>query len=164
LSLLEHRLAEPVQRRISPSRRLAGGNQGAIAELGAEVPSGTRHFNRAIQRRAHGDPADRPGDVISRHGLKEFRWQPNRRAVSGFIGDALDEAGRTNERIVFSSARSSHAGSARVPTRSWQVRYVLAGVGTSANESLVMKYFARGLPAYFLPITRAKSSTELRGR
>jgi hypothetical protein len=42
--------------------------------------------------------------------------------------------------------------------------YVLAGVGMSANESLVMKYFARGLPAYFLPITRAKSSTELRGR
>ena len=32
---------------------------------------GTGHFNRAIQWRAHGDPADRLGDVISRHGLNE---------------------------------------------------------------------------------------------
>jgi len=24
-------------------------------------------------------------------GLNEYRWQPNRRSVSGFIGDALDE-------------------------------------------------------------------------
>ena len=30
--------------------------------------------------------------------------------------------------------------------------------------SLVMKYLARGVPAHFLPITRAKSSTELRDR
>lgn len=30
--------------------------------------------------------------------------------------------------------------------------------------SLVMKYLAMGVPAYFLPINRAKSSTELRGR
>lgn len=32
------------------------------------------------------------------------------------------------------------------------------------HGSLVMKYLARGVPAYFSPITRAKSSTELRGR
>ena len=50
-----------------------------------------RHFNRAIQKRADGDPADRLGNVVSRPGLNEYRWQPNRRSVSGFIGDALDE-------------------------------------------------------------------------
>src|SRR5215471_14414425 len=33
-----------------------------------------------------------------------------------------------------------------------------------ASHSLVMKYLARGVPVYFSPITRAKSSTELRGR
>ena len=63
---------------------------------------GTGHFNRAIQWRAHGDPADRLGDVISRHGLNEYRWQPNRRSVSGFIGDALDELEelrRVNDRV-----------------------------------------------------------------
>src|SRR4051794_14271690 len=32
------------------------------------------------------------------------------------------------------------------------------------QASLVMKYLARGVPAYFSPINRAKSSTELRGR
>jgi hypothetical protein len=149
LSLLEHRLAEPVQRRISPSRRLAGGNQGAIAELGAEVPRarvdgnlgrvvtregvlpeqrietellGTRHFNRAIQRRAHGDPADRPGDVISRHGLKECRWQPNRRAASGFIGDALmKQAGRTSGLFSVPPVRVMLVAPG-CPPPSWQVR------------------------------------------
>lgn len=32
------------------------------------------------------------------------------------------------------------------------------------QDSLVMKYLASGVPAYFSPIRRAKSSTELRGR
>ncbi len=32
------------------------------------------------------------------------------------------------------------------------------------QDSLVMNYSAMGVPAYFLPIMRAKSSTELRGR
>jgi hypothetical protein len=32
------------------------------------------------------------------------------------------------------------------------------------QDSLVMKYLARGVPANFLPIKLAKSSTELRGR
>lgn len=51
---------------------------------------------------------------------------------------------------------AAHGGHRRrsQPSRRWRDTY----------ESLLMKYFARGLPAYFLPITRAKSSTELRGR
>jgi hypothetical protein len=32
------------------------------------------------------------------------------------------------------------------------------------HGSLVMKYEARGAPAYFLPVNRTKSSAELRGR
>src|SRR4029079_742622 len=98
--------------------RVVGRNQRALTELGPEVPRvrghhdlpavasrgefltdqfiktellGTGHFHRAIQRRAHGDPGDRPGDVVSRHRLNEYRWQANRRAVSRFVGDALDE-------------------------------------------------------------------------
>ena len=51
----------------------------------------TRHFNSAIHWCARGDPADRLGDVISRHGLNERRGQPNHRSVGGVIGDALDE-------------------------------------------------------------------------
>src|SRR5438477_1729978 len=50
-----------------------------------------RHFNGAIRWRAHRDPADRLGDVVSRHGLNQHGRQPNRRADSGFISDALDE-------------------------------------------------------------------------
>src|SRR4029450_10115884 len=104
-------------------------NQRALADFGPEIPRGgvsahpagvvagaealtdqfietellgTGHFNRAIQWRAHGDPADRLGDVISRHRLNEYRWQPNRRSLSGFIGDALDELEelrRVNDRV-----------------------------------------------------------------
>src|SRR6185295_16295071 len=62
----------------------------------------TRHFNRAIHWRADGDSADRLGDVISRHRLNEYRWQPNRRSLGGFSGDALDELEelrRVNDRI-----------------------------------------------------------------
>jgi hypothetical protein len=69
LSLLEHRLAEPVQRRISPSRRLAGGNQGAIAELGAEVP------------RARVD--DNLGRVVTREGVL-----PEQRIETELLGPA----------------------------------------------------------------------------
>ena len=129
LSLLVHRLAEPLLEADLAESRVAGRNQRALAEFGPEVPRvrvddnlagivaraealtdqfietellGTGHFNRAIQWRAHGDPADRLGDVISRHGLNEYRWQPNRRSVSGFIGDALDELEelrRVNDRV-----------------------------------------------------------------
>lgn len=56
---------------------------------------GTDRFNRAIQWRAHGEPADRFDDLISRHGLNECRRQPNRRSVSSFISDALDELERS---------------------------------------------------------------------
>ena len=116
--MLECGLAEPLLKADLPEPRVAGRNQRALVELGPEVPRvriddniavvvarsealtdqvietellGTGHFNRAIQRRTRGDPADRLGDVISRHRLNEDRWHPNRRSDSGFIGDALDE-------------------------------------------------------------------------
>ena len=114
------------------SRRVArspAGNQRALAELGPEVARvrvddnlarvvaraealadqlietellRASHFNGAVQWRAHGDPPDRLGDVISRHRLNEDRWQPNRRSVSRLIGDALDELEelrRVNDRV-----------------------------------------------------------------
>ena len=129
LPVLECGLAEPFLEADLAESRLAGGNQRALAELGPEVPRvridhnlagvvprgealadqfieterlGTGHINRAVQWLAHGDPADRLGDVISRHGLNEHRWQPNRRPDSGFIGDALDELEelrRANDRV-----------------------------------------------------------------
>src|SRR5262245_41751427 len=81
----------------------AGGNQGAPAELGAKVPCvwvrhdlagvvarpetltdqlieaellWTGHFDRAIDRCAHGDPADSLGDVLGRYWLDEHGRQP----------------------------------------------------------------------------------------
>src|SRR6185295_13298416 len=129
LPLLEHGLAEPLLEADLAESRVVGRNQRALAELGPEVPGvrvddnlagvvaraqaltdqlietellGTGHLNRAIQRRAHGDPADRRGDVISRHGLNEHRWHPHRRSIRGFIGDALDELEelrRVNNRV-----------------------------------------------------------------
>jgi hypothetical protein len=63
---------------------------------------GTGDFNRAIEWRPHGNFFDGFGDIISRHGLNEYRRQPNRRPVSGFIGDAdheLEELRRVNDRV-----------------------------------------------------------------
>src|SRR5262245_41185117 len=98
--------------------RMASRDQRALAELGSEVPRvrvddnlarvvacgepltdqfietkllGTGHLNRAVQWCAHRSPGDRLGDVLTRHRLNEHRWQPNRRSLSGFIGDARDE-------------------------------------------------------------------------
>ena len=69
-----------------PERAKALTNQLVEAEL-----LRTGYFHRAIDWRAHRDPADCLGDVVSRHGLNEDRGQPNCRAVSGFIGDPFDE-------------------------------------------------------------------------
>jgi hypothetical protein len=112
-------------RRVARRRR----NQRALVELGPEVPRvrindhlagvvaraealtdqfieaellGTGDLNRAIDWRAHRDLADGLDDVISRHGLNEYRWQPNRRSISRFIGDArdeLEELRRVNDRV-----------------------------------------------------------------
>jgi hypothetical protein len=111
LSPLERRLAEPLLEADLAELRVVARNQRALAEFGPEVPRvrvddnlagvvargkaltdqlietellGTGHFNRAIQRRGL-------GDVISGHGLNEYRWQANRRPLSGVIGDARDE-------------------------------------------------------------------------
>ena len=116
--MVEHRLAEPFLEADLAESRVVGRHQRTLAEFGSEIPRvrvnnnlagvvtraealtdqlieterlGTGHFNRAIQWRAHGDPADRLRNVISRHRLNEYRWQPNRRSVSGVIGDSLDE-------------------------------------------------------------------------
>jgi hypothetical protein len=70
-SLLQHRLAKPLAKADLAKSRLAGRN-----------------------------PADRLGDIISRHGLNEYRWPPNRGSDGGFIRDALDELeelGRVND-------------------------------------------------------------------
>ncbi len=115
---MEHRLAEPFLKADLAESRGTGRNQRALGELGPEVPRvrvndnlagviacvkaltdqfietellGTRHFNHAIQRRAHGNQGDRVRDVISRHRLNEYVRQPHRRPVRGFVGDALDE-------------------------------------------------------------------------
>ena len=63
---------------------------------------GTGHFNRAIHRLPHGDAGDRPRDVIRRHRLNQYVWEPDRRSFSGVIGDPLDEfeeLRRVNDRI-----------------------------------------------------------------
>jgi hypothetical protein len=44
-----------------------------------------------VEGSSDGNPADRIGDVISRHRLNEYRRQPNHLPVRGFIGDAPDE-------------------------------------------------------------------------
>src|SRR6185503_3161544 len=107
--LVEPDVAEP---------RLAPGNQGTFIEFRPEVPRvgigddfagvlvrgkaltdqfvetellRTGHFSGAVHWGAHGDPADRLRDVVSRHGLKEHGWQPDRRSDGGVIGNALDE-------------------------------------------------------------------------
>src|SRR4029077_1339995 len=118
LSPLERRLPEPFVESDVAEPRLARGNQRAFPELGAEVPRvrigddlagvivrgeappdqfvetellRTGHFNGAVHRRAHGDPADPRRDVISRHGLKEDRRHADRRSDRGVIGNAFDE-------------------------------------------------------------------------
>src|SRR5262245_56983206 len=126
---LENRLMQPLLEPDLAESRVAGRNQRTLAELGSEVPRvrvndnlamvvargealadqfvetellGTGHFGRAIQWRAHGNPGDSLGDVISRHGLNEYGWQPNRRSLRGFIGDArdeLEELRRVNDRV-----------------------------------------------------------------
>jgi hypothetical protein len=115
LSLLEYGLAEPRLEADLAESRVAGRNQRALTEDGPEIPRvrvsdnlagivaraealtyqfietellRTGDFDGAIHWRTHGDPGDRLGDVISRHGLNQHRWQPNRRADGGFIGDA----------------------------------------------------------------------------
>jgi hypothetical protein len=123
-------LIQPLLQADLAESRVAGRNQRALAEFCAEVPRvrvndnfagvvaraetltdqfietellGTGHFNRAIEWRAHGDPADRLGYVISCHRLNEYRWQPNRRSVSGIVGDAFDELEelrRVNDRVT----------------------------------------------------------------
>ena len=89
---------EPLLEADLAESRVAGRNQRTLAEFGPEIPRvrvndnlagvvaraealtdqfietellGTGHFNRAIHWRAHGDPADRLGDVVSRHGLND---------------------------------------------------------------------------------------------
>src|SRR5262245_34561522 len=116
--LLEHWLAEPLLEAHFSESRVPGRNQRALAKFNPEIPRArvndnlagivargealtdqlvetellrARHFNSAIHRRAHGDPADCLDDVISRHGLNEYGRQPNHRSVSSVIGNALDE-------------------------------------------------------------------------
>src|SRR5262245_38640162 len=118
LALLERRLAEPLLEPDVAQPRLAGGNQRAFAEFCPEVSrvlvddnlagivaSGealadqfvetellrTGDVNGAVHWGAHGDPADRRGDVVSGHRLNEYGWQPNGRSDRGFIGNAFDE-------------------------------------------------------------------------
>src|ERR1700741_620618 len=108
---MENGLIQPLLEADLAESCVIARNQRALAQFGAEVPRvrvdnhlagvvaraealtdqlikaellGTGHFNRAIQWRAHGDPANRLGDIVSRHGLNEYRWQPNRRSVGGF--------------------------------------------------------------------------------
>ena len=129
LSLLKYGLAEPLVEADLAESCICSRNERALAEFGSEVSRvlvdddlagvvaraerqtdqlietellGAGHFNRAIEWRVHGDPADRLGDVISRHGLNEYRWQPNGRSVGGFIGyarDELEELRRLNDRV-----------------------------------------------------------------
>src|SRR5262249_6019700 len=129
LALLERRLAEPLVEPDVAESRLAPGNQRAFTEFSSEIPRmrigdniargvvrgealtdqvvetallRASHFNGAVHRGAHGDPADRLRDVVSGHRLKEHRWHPNRRADSGFICDAFDELeklGGVNDRV-----------------------------------------------------------------
>jgi len=63
---------------------------------------GPGHFYGAILGRPHGNPRNRFGDIVSRHGLDEHRCQSNRRTVGGGIGDAFDkleELRRVDDRI-----------------------------------------------------------------
>src|SRR5690349_5790361 len=126
---MEDRLMQPVQEADVAESRVVGRNQRALAEFGPEVPRvrvddnltrvvaraetqanqlieseplRTGYFNRAVQWRARGDPRDGLGNVISCHRLNQYRWQPNRRSISGFIGDAgdeLEELRRVNDRV-----------------------------------------------------------------
>ena len=126
---LHDRLIQPLMQADLAESRVVGRNQRTLAEFGPEVSRvwvgdnvarvvaraealtdqlietellGTGHFDGPIHRRAHGDLTDRLGDIISRHGLNERRWQPNARSVGGFIGDAsdeLEELGRVNNRV-----------------------------------------------------------------
>src|SRR5215207_3492613 len=50
-----------------------------------------RHFNDAIDRRSYGDPANRTGDILSRHGLDQNGCESHRVAVRRIVGDSLDE-------------------------------------------------------------------------
>src|SRR5215470_8280567 len=109
---------EPVFQTDLTEPGIVSRNQRALAEFGPEVPRlriddhlagivarsetladqlveteplGTGHFNSAVQWRAHSNPGNGLGDIISRHGLNEYRWEPNSRSVSRVIGHALDE-------------------------------------------------------------------------
>ena len=56
----------------------------------------------AVHRLAHGDPAERARDIIGRDGLDERGRQPDRVAVGGVRGDAveeLEELRRTGDRV-----------------------------------------------------------------
>src|SRR5262245_52139111 len=113
-STLGRRLMQPLVEANLSELRAADRNQRTLAELRPEVPRvrvddnlagivagaetladelvetkllRTGDFDCAVHRGTHGDPADRRRDVISGHGLKEHRWQSNRRAHRGFISD-----------------------------------------------------------------------------
>src|SRR3954447_9807493 len=116
--MLDRRVIQPLLKVDRAEARVIGRNERALVEFGAEVPRagiddnlarvvaraealtdevgeaklfGTRHLDRAVHWRAHGDPPDRARDLISRHRLNKRGWQPNRRAISRFVGDALHE-------------------------------------------------------------------------
>ena len=118
LSGLECQLTEPLVEPDVAQSRFAPRNQRTLTELRPEVPRvrisdnlawvvvggealtdqfvetellRTSHFNGAVHWGAYGDSADRLGDVLSRHRLKEHRRQADRRSDGGFIGNAFDE-------------------------------------------------------------------------
>jgi hypothetical protein len=78
LTLLEHRLAEPLL-------------EVDLAELVQAKLLRAGDFDDAVHRRAHRDPADGLGDVVSRHGLDEHRGKSNSVAIRGRSRDAFHE-------------------------------------------------------------------------
>ena len=91
---------------------------------------------------------------------------------SGVTSDAcIQHESPTDDRIWPDRTRTGRRSDAcpyepfLVPPRCPPSRDSLCGRSrVPFHGSLVMEYLARAVPAYFLPLTRAKSSTELRGR
>src|SRR3954471_17528768 len=102
LSLLQHRLEEPIVESDLAKSRAVSGNKRSFGELGAEItrvrigddvarimPRGESltdqlveaellrpcHFDHPVQRCTDGDSGDCLGDVVSGHGLNEYRRQ-----------------------------------------------------------------------------------------
>ena len=81
---------------------IAAGAEARADELVEPELVGPGDLDDAVHRRAHGDPAERAGDVIGRHGLDEHGRQPDRVAVGGVRGDAveeLEELRRADDRV-----------------------------------------------------------------